>query len=82
MSWPFWGQGVIGAELVHQVNVMSGVGMSAYPGKMAPVGDIVGGLNRGTLEAVLPALALKLFLYYFATPLTPASFSSPEPRAP
>lgn len=38
---------------------MSGVGGGAYPGKMALVGDLVGGLNTGTLEAVLPALTLK-----------------------
>lgn len=59
MSWPGWAQGVIGAELVHQVNAMSGDGGGAYPGKTAPVGDLVGGLNTGTLEAVRPALALK-----------------------
>lgn len=27
------------------------------PGKMAPMGCVVRGLNTGTLEAVLPALA-------------------------
>lgn len=56
------------------------------PGKVAPVGDEVGGLNTKTLEAVPPALNLKpqnsvsppntLEL----APLLTSSLSSPEPR--